>query len=84
MAACDAVNVTIPVPTIVIAFPDPSAAIVATDVLLLVYVIAVPLLLLVGRVVIANGVSLPVLSPGTVNVDVVSDGVSKISSNDAL
>ena len=84
MAACDAVNVTTPVPTIVIAFPDPSTAIVATDVLLLVYVIAVPLLLLVGRVVIANGVSLPVLSPGTVNVDVVSDGVSKISSSDAL
>jgi hypothetical protein len=83
VAACDAVNVTIPVPTIVIAFPDPSAVTVATDVLLLVYVIVAGLLL-VGRVVIANGASLPVLNDGTVNVDVVSDGVSKSSEIDAL
>ena len=51
-AACDALKLTSPTPTIFIQFPE--ASIVATAVLLLVYVIA-PLLLLVGRVRIANG-----------------------------
>jgi hypothetical protein len=53
VAAWVAVNVTVPVATRAIAFPDPSAVIVATVGLLLEYVIA-PLLSLVGRVVIAN------------------------------
>jgi len=51
-AACDALKLTSPTPTIFIQFPE--ASIVATAVLLLVYVIA-PLLLLVGRMRIANG-----------------------------
>ena len=68
VAACVAVNVTVPAPTIVIAFPNPSSVIVATSGLLLIYVIA-PLLLLVGAVVIANAVSATVFVEGTTNVD---------------
>jgi hypothetical protein len=68
VAACVAVNVTVPAPTIVIAFPVPFDVIVATDGLLLIYVIA-PLLLLVGAVVIANAVSATVFVEGTTNVD---------------
>ena len=54
VAACVALKLTSPAPTRVIQFPHVS--IVATDVLLLVYVTAPPLLL-DGRVVIANDAS---------------------------
>jgi hypothetical protein len=65
-AACDALKLTSPTPTIFIQFPDVS--IVATAGLLLVYVIA-PLLLLVGRVKIANDASpYTLLVFATVNV----------------
>ena len=47
---------------------SPDASIVATAVLLLLYVIA-PVLLLVGRVVIANGASPYAFELTTVNVD---------------
>ena len=53
-AACDAVNVTSPTPTIFI--QSPEASIVATAVLLLVYVMA-PLLLVLGRLIIENDAS---------------------------
>ena len=53
-AACNAVNVTLPAPTKFIQFPEVS--IVATAMLLLLYVIA-PLLLVVGRVRIENDAS---------------------------
>ncbi len=65
-------KLTSPAPTSVIQVPDPS--IVATFVLLLVYVIA-PLLLLVGRVIIANDASPYVFELDTVNVDDESVGV---------
>jgi hypothetical protein len=71
VAACVAVNVTVPAPTMVIAFPVPFDVIVATVGLLLIYVIA-PLLLLVGAVVIANAVSATVFVEGTANVELVS------------
>ena len=54
VAACAALNDTSPAATKVIKFPD--ASMVATSVLLLLYVIA-PLLSLVGRVTIANDAS---------------------------
>ena len=73
VAACVAVNVTFPAATRVIKFPE--ASMVATLVSLLVYVIA-PLLLLVGRVVIANEASPYVLELATVNVDDDSVGVA--------
>jgi hypothetical protein len=57
---------TSPTPTIFI--QSPEASIVAIAVLLLVYVIA-PLLLLVGRVKIANDASPNVLDAETENVD---------------
>jgi type IV secretory pathway VirB3-like protein len=53
-AACNALKITSPSPTIFIQFPE--ASIVATAGVLLVYVIA-PLLLVVGRVIIANDAS---------------------------
>ena len=61
-----AINDTSPPPTMVI--KSPEASIVATAVLLLLYVIA-PALLLVGRVVIANGASPYVFELATTNVD---------------
>ena len=60
-----AINVTVPSPTRVIQFPE--ASMVATAVLLLLYVIA-PLLLLVGRVTMLNGTSPPILVDGTEKV----------------
>ena len=66
VSACEAVNITSPAPTNVIKFPD--ASMIATAVLLLLYVMA-PLLLLVGRVKIANDASPNVLDDETENVD---------------
>ena len=65
VAAWVALNDTSPAATKVIQFPD--ASMVATAVLLLLYVIA-PLLSLVGRVVIENDASPNVLDDSTVNV----------------
>ena len=65
VASWNALNDTSPAPTSVIKLPD--ASIVATLVLLLVYVIK-PSLLLVGRVVIAKDASPNVLELATVNV----------------
>jgi len=74
-AACDALKLTSPTPTIFIQFPE--ASIVATAGLLLVYVIA-PLLLLVGRVRIANdGSPYTLLVLETVNVADESVGVPR-------
>ena len=67
-----ALKETSPAPTRVIKLPEGS--IVATFVLLLLYVIT-PVLLLVGRVVIANDTSPNVLVDATVNVDDIIDGV---------
>ena len=53
-ASCVALKLTAPTPTTVIQFPE--ASIVATPVLLLLYVIA-PLLLLVGRVLMLKAAS---------------------------
>jgi hypothetical protein len=64
--ACVALKLTSPAPTKFIKFPDVSM--VATAVLLLLYVIA-PLLLLVGRVTMANDASPNVFDVATVNVD---------------
>ena len=61
-----AMKLTSPAATKDMEFPD--ASIVATAVLLLLYVIA-PVLLLVGRVVIANGASPYVFELATTNVD---------------
>ena len=66
VAAWVALKETSPAPTRFIKLPE--ASIVATAVLLLLYVIS-PLLLLVGRVVIANDASPNVLDDATVNVD---------------
>jgi hypothetical protein len=72
-AACDALKLTSPAPTIFIQFPEMS--IVATAGLLLVYVIA-PLLLLVGRVRIANdGSPYALLTFVMVNVDAKRFGI---------
>jgi hypothetical protein len=65
-ASCVALKLTSPGAIMFIQLPD--ASIVATDVLLLVYVIA-PLLLLVGRVVIANDASPYALVDATLKVD---------------
>ena len=74
-AACDALKLTSPTPTIFIQFPD--ASIVATAGLLLVYAIT-PLLLLVGRVKIANdGSPYTLLTFVTVNVADESVGVPR-------
>jgi hypothetical protein len=70
VAACVAVNVTLPALKSVIQSPD--ASMVATPVLLLLYVIA-PLLSLVGRSVILNDASPYILELETVNVP--SDGI---------
>ena len=72
VAACVALKLTSPAATNVIKFPE--ASMVATAVLLLLYVIA-PLLLLVGRVVIANDASPNVLDDSTVNVDNTGTGL---------
>ena len=72
-AACVAVKLTSPVPTMVIKVPD--ASIVATPVLLLLYVIA-PLLLLAGNVVALNAASPYVFVSGTENVLAKSVGVA--------
>ena len=72
-AACDALKLTSPTPTIFIQSPEVS--IVATAGLLLVYVIA-PLLLLMGRVKIANDAS-PYTLLVFVMVNVVRDGVPR-------
>ena len=66
VAACTALNDTSPAPTRVIKLPHTSM--VATLMLLLVYVIA-PSLSLVGRVIIANDASPNVFVLATVNVD---------------
>ena len=65
-------KLTSPAPTRVIRFPD--ASIVATAVLLLLYVIA-PSLLLVGRVIIANDASPYAFVDDTLNVVDESVGV---------
>jgi hypothetical protein len=78
VAACVAINVTLPDPTKDIEFPE--ASIVATAVLLLLYVIAPPLLL-VGRVVIANDASPYVFELATVNVDADNVDVCRASTN---
>jgi hypothetical protein len=74
-AACAALKLTSPALKIVIQSPD--ASIVATPVLLLVYVIA-PLLLLVGRRVILNDASPYVFELSTVNVPNV--GIGRLST----
>ena len=61
-----------------IAFPDPSGVIVATAGLLLTYVIA-PLLLLVGRVKIANDASPTFLLVATANVDDANVDVASVT-----
>jgi hypothetical protein len=66
VSACVAIKLTSPDATKSIEFPE--ASMVATAVLLLLYVIA-PLLLLVGRVVIANDASPYVFELATSNVD---------------
>ena len=68
-----AMKLTSPAPTKDIEFPE--ASMVATAVLLLLYVIAPPLLL-VGSVVIANGASPYVFELATENVDSDSVGVA--------
>jgi hypothetical protein len=65
VAAWVAVNVTVPMPTMVINVPD--ALMVATAVLLLLYVIA-PLLLLVGNAMALNAASPYSFVAGTENV----------------
>jgi hypothetical protein len=78
VAAWVAVNVASPTPTSVIKLPD--ASIVATDVLLLLYVIA-PLLLLVGNVMALNAAApyVFVLSTENVLVDRVDVARSTVS-----
>ncbi len=71
-AACVALKLTSPAPTKVIQVPE--ASMVATAVLLLLYVIA-PLLLLVGRVKLLNDASPNVLDESTENVVDESVGV---------
>jgi hypothetical protein len=73
VAAWVAVNVTVPAPTMVINVPD--ASMVATAVLLLLYVIA-PLLLLVGNVVAPNAASPYIFVSATENVLAESVGVA--------
>ena len=68
-----AMKLTSPAATKDIEFPD--ASIVATAVLLLLYVIA-PVLLLVGRVVIANDASPYVFELATEKIDADSVGVA--------
>ncbi len=70
--ACVALKLTSPEPTKVIKFPE--ASMVATEGLLLLYVIA-PLLLLVGRVKLLNDASPNVLDEATENVVDESVGV---------
>ena len=78
-AACVALKLTSPSPTIFIQFPD--ASIVATLVLLLVYVIA-PLLLVVGRRVRLKDASPYALEFGTVNVPNVGTTMSETVSRE--
>ena len=79
VAAWVAVNVTVPAPTRVIKVPD--ALMVATAVLLLLYVIA-PLLLLVGNVMALNAASPYTFVVATVNVP--SDGIILVILNSEL
>ena len=81
VCACVALNDTSPTPTNVIQFPE--ASMVATAVLLLLYVIA-PLLLLVGRVPIENDASPNVLDDSTMNVADEKVETSKITSKNTI
>jgi cytochrome b561 len=79
--ACVALKLTSPAPTKVIKFPD--ASMVATAVLLLLYVIA-PMLSLVGRVIIANDASPNVFVSATVNVEDEKVEISNMTSKNTI
>ena len=76
-----ALNDTSPAPTRVIKFPDVSM--VATEGLLLLYVIA-PLLLLVGRIKLLNDASPNVLDEAIVKVDVENVEFSRMTSKNTI
>ena len=81
VAACVALNDTSPAATKVIQFPE--ASMVATAILLLLYVIA-PGLLLVGRVTMAKDASPNVLDVSTANVEDEKVETSKMISKNTI